>query len=627
MTNMNFFLRRVTLSLLLAFFACLTSWAQSSVGTITTTEQLVKTSTVYVGEVVVEGVSQIKYLYSADITVPYYSIEPLLTALRGMADSDYATLLEAHEFDYEASSNGFAICSNPELADAMNYNWSSARYVGAQYYPDKTATSETNENLYDLDEGFKASVDALAAQRTEDKDVPISTGKSVASHIDSHSMVDVYYTIEDGRVIRHYDTQVIYDVEATMVIFTKVELEPLSDMTDLAVDLGLPSGTLWATCNVGATAPQGVGLFFAWGDTVGHGNDISDGYLFSWENYKWGEVSDEQTYFTKYCSDSSRGKDGFTDDKVELDPEDDAAYVNWGSQWRTPSKEQFDELKNLCTWTATTLHGVEGYEVTGPNGNTIFLPETGWRIDDMLLDGGAYWSRTTNPESDGGAYYLGWDDYGEYTYGGRLDGQCVRPVVNMITATISASTYATLYYEQVSLTIPEGVEAYTVTRGDGTITLTPLEGVVPAGCPVVLHGAEGEYTFTATYAAPYEGDNDLIGSEEGGRYTEEGYKYYVLCYKNADKNPEEVGFYFLAGSKGKYAKVKAHQAYMRAPLENANADGYALFCDGSATGIATIEPSTTTAGEVYTLSGVRVDGRRLQKGVYIVGGRKVVVGE
>lgn len=627
MTNMNFFLRRVTLSLLLAFFACLTSWAQSSVGTITTTEQLVKTSTVYVGEVVVEGVSQIKYLYSADITVPYYSIEPLLTALRGMADSDYATLLEAHEFDYEASSNGFAICSNPELADAMNYNWSSARYVGAQYYPDKTATSETNENLYDLDEGFKASVDALAAQRTEDKDVPISTGKSVAFHIDSHSMVDVYYTIEDGRVIRHYDTQVIYDVEATMVIFTKVELEPLSDMTDLAVDLGLPSGTLWATCNVGATAPQGVGLFFAWGDTVGHGNDISDGYLFSWENYKWGEVSDEQTYFTKYCSDSSRGKDGFTDDKVELDPEDDAAYVNWGSQWRTPSKEQFDELKNLCTWTATTLHGVEGYEVTGPNGNTIFLPETGWRIDDMLLDGGAYWSRTTNPESDGGAYYLGWDDYGEYTYGGRLDGQCVRPVVNMITATISASTYATLYYEQVSLTIPEGVEAYTATRGDGTITLTPLEGVVPAGCPVVLHGAEGEYTFTATYAAPYEGDNDLIGSEEGGRYTEEGYKYYVLCYKNADKNPEEVGFYFLAGSKGKYAKVKAHQAYMRAPLENANADGYALFCDGSATGIATIEPSTTTAGEVYTLSGVRVDGRRLQKGVYIVGGRKVVVGE
>ncbi len=399
---------------------------------------------------------------------------------------------------------------------------------------------------------------------------------------------------------------------------------PKSDDHDY-VDLGLPSGTLWATCNVGATTPQGIGLFFAWGDTVGHGSDISDGYLFSWENYKWAEVSGEDTYFTKYCSDGSRAKDGLTDGKVELDPEDDAAYVNWGSQWRTPSKEQLDELKDLCTWTATTLHGVEGYEVTGPNGNTIFLPETGWRIDDMLLEGGAYWSCTTNPEDDGGAYYLGWDDYGEYTYGGRLDGQCVRPVVNMIKATISTSTYATLYYEHVSLAIPEGVEAYTVARGDGTITLTPLDGVVPAGCPVVIHGAEGAYSFMATYAEPFEGVNDLIGSEEGGRYSEEGYKYYVLCYKNADKDPEEVGFFFLTGSKGKYAEVKAHQAYMRAPLENANADGYALsWGESGPTGITSID-QPVAAGQVYTLSGVRVDGRRLQKGVYIVDGRKMVV--
>ena len=196
------------------------------------------------------------------------------------------------------------------------------------------------------------------------------------------------------------------------------------------VDLGLTSGTLWATCNVGATRPQDVGLFFAWGDTEGQGSDISDGYYFSWENYKWGEVIDDDTYFTKYCTDSSRGKDGFTDGKYELDPEDDAAYKNWGSEWRTPSKEEFDELKAECIWTPMTIGEVKGYEVEGPNGNTIFLPETGWRIDDMLLEGGAYWSRSSNPEDVGGAYYLGWDDWGEYEYGGRTDGQCVRPVVN-----------------------------------------------------------------------------------------------------------------------------------------------------------------------------------------------------
>jgi hypothetical protein len=196
------------------------------------------------------------------------------------------------------------------------------------------------------------------------------------------------------------------------------------------VDLGLTSGTLWATCNVGATRPQDVGLFFAWGDTEGHGSDISDGYYFSWENYKWGEVIDEATYFTKYCTDSSQGKDGFADGKYELDLEDDAAYKNWGSEWRTPSKEEFDELKAECIWTPMTIGEVKGYEVEGPNGNTIFLPETGWRIDDMLLEGGAYWSRSSNPEDVGGAYYLGWDDWGEYEYGGRTDGQCVRPVVN-----------------------------------------------------------------------------------------------------------------------------------------------------------------------------------------------------
>lgn len=198
------------------------------------------------------------------------------------------------------------------------------------------------------------------------------------------------------------------------------------------VDLGLTSGTLWATCNVGANNPQDAGDYFAWGDTVGHGKDVPDGYWFIWENYKWCEVSGEYAHFTKYCSDSSLGKDGFTDGEYELAPEDDAAYVNWGSEWRTPTKEQFDELLAECEWTQTTYRGVNGYEVTGPNGNTIFLPETGWRMEDLLLDGGAYWSRSSDPDDVGGAFYLGWDEWGWYEFGGRLDGQCVRPVVNKL---------------------------------------------------------------------------------------------------------------------------------------------------------------------------------------------------
>ena len=203
------------------------------------------------------------------------------------------------------------------------------------------------------------------------------------------------------------------------------------EITHEYVDLGLTSGTLWATCNVGAYRPSDSGLYFAWGDTIGHGADTTDGYLFNWENYVWGEVIGEETFFTKYCSDSSRGKNGFTDGKTTLDPEDDAAYVLWGHEWRMPTKEQQDELKNECEWIKIEEDGVFlGYEVKGTNGNSIFLPETCWRIDDMLLEGGAYWSCSTDPNDVGGAFYIGFDEWGNYSYGGRADGQCIRPVFN-----------------------------------------------------------------------------------------------------------------------------------------------------------------------------------------------------
>ena len=196
------------------------------------------------------------------------------------------------------------------------------------------------------------------------------------------------------------------------------------------VDLGLPSGTKWATCNVGATNPQDIGLFFAWGDTEGHGADTSDGYSFDWNNYKWAEVLGEDSYFSKYCIDSSRGLDGFSDFKYVLDFEDDAATANWGEEWRTPSLAQFKELQDNCTWEPDEVHGVPGYRVTGSNGNSIFLPETGWRLDEDYNPGGAYWARDDKAGDDGGAYQLAWEDSQWYETGGRCNGQCVRPVVN-----------------------------------------------------------------------------------------------------------------------------------------------------------------------------------------------------
>ena len=153
------------------------------------------------------------------------------------------------------------------------------------------------------------------------------------------------------------------------------------------VDLGLPSGTLWATCNVGATAPEESGDYFAWGET-----EPKEEY--TWENYQWCNGSD--TTLTKYCTNSIWGYQDFTDGKIELDPEDDAAYVNWGSEWRMPSKADIDELIENCTWEWTQLNGMNGRLFTGPNGNTLFLPAAGCCHDSTLAVPGVlgdYWTR------------------------------------------------------------------------------------------------------------------------------------------------------------------------------------------------------------------------------------------
>ncbi len=149
------------------------------------------------------------------------------------------------------------------------------------------------------------------------------------------------------------------------------------------VDLGLPSGTLWATCNVGATNPEDYGDYFAWGETTPKTN-------YSWQNYKYCNGSAQS--LTKYCTDSSYGT---IDKKTTLDAEDDAATVNWGGNWRMPTKTEQEELCTECTWTWTTLNNVKGYRVTGKNGNSIFLPAAG-QCEDTSFSGkgeaGLYWS-------------------------------------------------------------------------------------------------------------------------------------------------------------------------------------------------------------------------------------------
>ena len=164
---------------------------------------------------------------------------------------------------------------------------------------------------------------------------------------------------------------------------------------EYAVDLGLPSGTLWADRNVGADSPEAYGDYFAWGET-----EPKDYYY--WTTYKW--CNGSSSTMTKYCTRSSYGT---VDGKTVLDLEDDAACVNMGIEWRMPTLDEFKELYNNCSWTWTTLNGVTVYKVTGPNNNSIILPAAGYRSSSSLSSANYcryYWSSSLYEPSPQNAY-------------------------------------------------------------------------------------------------------------------------------------------------------------------------------------------------------------------------------
>lgn len=189
------------------------------------------------------------------------------------------------------------------------------------------------------------------------------------------------------------------------------------------VDLGLPSGLKWATCNVGANKPEDYGNYYAWGET-----------------------GDKSTY-TKDNS-HTYGQDSYSvllghiaDENLKLTPSYDAARTNWGGSWRLPTMKELEELKNKCIWKWTTRNGVKGCQVIGPNGNSIFLPAAGSRYESSFSGAGnygRYWSSTSffhwewkGKENNADAHCLDFDFqvgrvylFSAYRHGGRS----VRPV-------------------------------------------------------------------------------------------------------------------------------------------------------------------------------------------------------
>ena len=170
------------------------------------------------------------------------------------------------------------------------------------------------------------------------------------------------------------------------------------------VDLGLPSGTKWATCNVGANSPEEYGNYYAWGETSTKSSYME--YNSRTYEVNLGEIA---------------GVPGY-----------DPARAAWGSEWRLPTAQELQELVDRCRWEWTSLDGMAGYKVTGPNGNSIFLPAAGYRYESSLNlvgDYGHYWSSAPFGSGalsafclyfSGGSYYVNW------SY--RCNGFSVRPV-------------------------------------------------------------------------------------------------------------------------------------------------------------------------------------------------------
>ena len=188
--------------------------------------------------------------------------------------------------------------------------------------------------------------------------------------------------------------------------------------TGTPIDLGL--SVRWADINVGATKPEEFGWYVAWGETRPKDN-------YNWSTYKY--CNGKQTNLTKYCTNPDYGT---VDGRTKLEPSDDVATIQWGQPWRIPTLSEMDELVTQCTWTWTTLNDVSGYRVTGPNGNSIFLPTAGYRYDKRTGGVGTfagYWTSECEEQDPYDAARLYFDVGGYEVIGyNRWSGRNVRPV-------------------------------------------------------------------------------------------------------------------------------------------------------------------------------------------------------
>lgn len=309
-------------------------------------------------------------------------------------------------------SSGSVVSYDKSKVSYINFTWptiavttNDATNVGATTATLNGSVSATNTSV-DYTAGFFFSkTNSIPSSDNYSKEIKCDktnpTGSFTASAKGLDGVTKYYYrayVLCDG----------IYYYGATK-IFTTDEVKPTCPDTNHPhlIDLGLPSGTKWACCNVGASKPEGYGNYYAWGETTTKS-------WYYWSNYQYATSQDNYINIgdniagTKY----------------------DTATAIWGSPWCMPSNEQILELLNYCKSTSTTHNDVKGYMISGPNGGTIFLPAAGVYVYDELAgkgSRGAYWSSTVASYS-ACAYNLSFKKSIDRDSSFRMYGLSVRPV-------------------------------------------------------------------------------------------------------------------------------------------------------------------------------------------------------
>lgn len=250
----------------------------------------------------------------------------------------------------------------------------------------------------------------------------------------------IYYYDSDNQLVPM--DFMVYDADGTLVTLSNRPIAPMQGFfvkvtepttvyiknyqavsSHEYVDLGLPSGTLWATCNIGSDAPENYGDYFAWGET-----QTKD--IYNWSTYQY--CNGSENTLTKYCSLDEYGYNGFTDSLSILQQGDDAAKVNWGENWRMPVEEEWVELIENTTSEWTSQNGIYGMLFTAENGNTLFLPGAGCRYESNLNGAGEscnYWSSLLSIYNPLRASAAGFGNmYSEVFDARRCIGYSVRPV-------------------------------------------------------------------------------------------------------------------------------------------------------------------------------------------------------